>query len=113
MRTNARLCHCFCGAFYDGTIFWTTQHALNVQLKLNVSRRKCANGIRSHFARTRFNKPFGDASAVNVIGYRFQQIIIHPDEIGYGREWKAQFATKASDSVKGRVGSHSFGYVSY
>jgi hypothetical protein len=101
IRPDARLCHCFCNAIHDGALFRATQHAVNLQIKPNVSGRKGARGMRSQNARPGFNKPFGNAPAVHFTGHRLPQMILHPAEIGYVREWDAQFAANAGGMIKG------------
>jgi len=100
VRPNACLCHRFCNAIYNGALFRTAQHAVYVQIKPNVSGRKCANGIRSQTAGPGFNKALGNAPAIHVIGHRLPQMILHPAEIGYVREGNAQFAAKAGGMIQ-------------
>jgi hypothetical protein len=104
VRPNACLCHCFCNAIYDGAVFRAAQHAVYVQVKPNVSGRKGADGMRAQNARPRFNKSFGDAPAIHLVGHHLPQIVIHAAEVWYVRKWNAQFATKAGGMIQRMVG---------
>ena len=79
--------HRFCNAIHDGALFRATHHALNFQIKPNVSSCKGANGMRSQFARAGFNKPFDNAATINFTGNNLIQMVFHGIKIGYRRKW--------------------------
>jgi len=55
--------------------------------------------MRAQNARPRFNKSFGDAPAIHVVGHHLPQMVLNAAEV-YLRKWNTQFAMKASGMIQ-------------